>query len=363
MDASYLDAVERGDMETAQKMVMEAAKIAMPNTKVVDENGNPKVVYHQTNHSVYINRETGQNWDELDWRERMEWDKRDDWDDYWEEREFNTFSRVNARTTQELDGFFFAPEYDEYHEYGDRTIEETFGGIWIEDTEEFAKFVTAVTNSPFEEDGEGIAYTDNYFYAYYRNINGEPVPYASVYMNEYESQDVVNQVNKELGNVRKGERTKFYFDRVAIRVGALQSENNANNGSNQNAPRSVGNSGVVQGLLRKGRYYDNPSLYVKTSRTDGRGDVNYSLSDIPFFDAEGNAIDMSAISEAKALEMIDGRVRDMMAYDYNKSVIDIAKRANENRKTTRAYYAEERRKRRGTPPLTLKPYKITYQTN
>jgi hypothetical protein len=123
MDASYLDAVERGDMATAQKMVVEAAKLAMPNTKVVDEDGNPKVVYHQTNHSVYINRETGQNWDELDWRERMEWDERDDWDDYWEEREFNTFSRVNARTTQELDGFFFAPEYDEYHEYGNRTIE------------------------------------------------------------------------------------------------------------------------------------------------------------------------------------------------------------------------------------------------
>ena len=85
MDADYLSAVERGDMATAQQMVMEAAKLAMPNTKVVDENGNPKVVYHQTNHSIYINRETGQNWDELDWRERMEWDERDDWDDYWEE--------------------------------------------------------------------------------------------------------------------------------------------------------------------------------------------------------------------------------------------------------------------------------------
>lgn len=46
MDAEYLAAVERGDMETAQRMVNEAAKMAMPNTKVVDENGNPKVVYH-----------------------------------------------------------------------------------------------------------------------------------------------------------------------------------------------------------------------------------------------------------------------------------------------------------------------------
>lgn len=46
MDAAYMDAVDRGDMETAQRMVDEAAKLAMPNTLVVDENGNPKVVYH-----------------------------------------------------------------------------------------------------------------------------------------------------------------------------------------------------------------------------------------------------------------------------------------------------------------------------
>lgn len=48
MDAEYLAAVEAGDMETVQRMVLEAAKLAMPNTKVVDENGNPKVVYHGT---------------------------------------------------------------------------------------------------------------------------------------------------------------------------------------------------------------------------------------------------------------------------------------------------------------------------
>ena len=49
MDAEYLAAVERGDMETAQRMVLEAAKLAIPNTKVVDENGNPLVVYHGSN--------------------------------------------------------------------------------------------------------------------------------------------------------------------------------------------------------------------------------------------------------------------------------------------------------------------------
>lgn len=122
LDADYLSAVERGDMETAQRMVLEAAKLAMPDTKIVDENGFPKVVYHQTNATEYVNVETGERWDDLDWMKRAEWDERDDWDEYWQEREFYTFSRANARTTQEFDGFFFAPEYDEYHEYGDRTI-------------------------------------------------------------------------------------------------------------------------------------------------------------------------------------------------------------------------------------------------
>ena len=46
MDADYLSAVERGDMATAQQIVMEAAKLAMPNTKVVDENGNALVGYY-----------------------------------------------------------------------------------------------------------------------------------------------------------------------------------------------------------------------------------------------------------------------------------------------------------------------------
>ena len=58
MDADYLSAVERGDMATAQQMVMEAAKLAMPNTKVVDENGNPKVVYHGTGSEFYTFRKT-----------------------------------------------------------------------------------------------------------------------------------------------------------------------------------------------------------------------------------------------------------------------------------------------------------------
>ena len=45
-DAAYMSAVENGDMETAGRMVREAARRAMTDTKVVDENGEPLVVYH-----------------------------------------------------------------------------------------------------------------------------------------------------------------------------------------------------------------------------------------------------------------------------------------------------------------------------
>ena len=45
-DTEYMSAVERGDTETAQLMVDEAAKKTMPNSKVVDENGNLHLVYH-----------------------------------------------------------------------------------------------------------------------------------------------------------------------------------------------------------------------------------------------------------------------------------------------------------------------------
>ena len=45
-DAEYMDAVNSGDMEKAGRMVRDAFKAAFPNTKVVDENGEPLMVFH-----------------------------------------------------------------------------------------------------------------------------------------------------------------------------------------------------------------------------------------------------------------------------------------------------------------------------
>lgn len=44
-DSDYMKAVESGNTEAAKKMVVHAAKASMPNTKVVDEKGEPLVVY------------------------------------------------------------------------------------------------------------------------------------------------------------------------------------------------------------------------------------------------------------------------------------------------------------------------------
>ena len=50
-DAAYMEAVEKGDMETAAKMVREVAGRAFSNTKVVDKDGLPKIVFHNTDSS------------------------------------------------------------------------------------------------------------------------------------------------------------------------------------------------------------------------------------------------------------------------------------------------------------------------
>ena len=48
------------------------------DSKVVDANGEPLVVYRDTNSKRYINRKTGEDWDLLSPEERAKWENRDD---------------------------------------------------------------------------------------------------------------------------------------------------------------------------------------------------------------------------------------------------------------------------------------------
>lgn len=147
-------------------------------------------------------------------------------------------------------------------------VEKIFGGIWIRTKKEFAKFASAVENYAFEEDGEGIAYTDNFLYAYYWNIDGQPIPYASVYLNREQSQDIVNQVNQEIKDGREDKRAKEYFDSAVKRYELFKNSDYANDGNNSSPPNRRDNMRLGNRLLRKGGYYNNPSLYVKTQRPD-----------------------------------------------------------------------------------------------
>ena len=96
------------------------------SSKVVYENGEPRVVYHQTNSTIFVNRETGENFDNLNWKEKDYWENEaseEEWNDTWEERDFYVFdNKTHGRRSVEMPAFFFSPVYDEYHEYGDRTV-------------------------------------------------------------------------------------------------------------------------------------------------------------------------------------------------------------------------------------------------
>lgn len=72
-DADYLSAVERGDMETAQRMVDEAAERAFAKSKIRDEDGKLMKVYHGT------------------------------------DADFTVFDRAMGRANMDIQGLFFSP--------------------------------------------------------------------------------------------------------------------------------------------------------------------------------------------------------------------------------------------------------------
>lgn len=86
LDEKYNDAVKRGNKKETQALVLEAAERAMPASVVRDNGGKLLPVYHWTNAS------------------------------------FNSFDRSYARTGNEMDGFFFAPDAESTREYGNNAV-------------------------------------------------------------------------------------------------------------------------------------------------------------------------------------------------------------------------------------------------
>lgn len=86
LDAPYMEAVKSGNKSKAQKLVQQAAEAAMPKSVVRDSKGKLLKTYHYTNSN------------------------------------FTAFDRSTARTGNEMDGFFFAPDAESTREYGKRQI-------------------------------------------------------------------------------------------------------------------------------------------------------------------------------------------------------------------------------------------------
>lgn len=86
LDVDYSEAVKSGNRRKMQALVDRAAEAAMPKSVVRDESGKLLKVYHYTNN------------------------------------DFTVFDRGMARTGNEMDGFFFAPDTESTREYGERRI-------------------------------------------------------------------------------------------------------------------------------------------------------------------------------------------------------------------------------------------------
>ncbi len=86
LDSEYEQAVKSGDKKKQRALVFEAAERAMPNSVIRGGDGKLKPVYHYTNNK------------------------------------FTKFDRSRARTGNEMDGFFFAPDTESTREYGSKRI-------------------------------------------------------------------------------------------------------------------------------------------------------------------------------------------------------------------------------------------------
>lgn len=82
-DTAYMEAVGRGDIETAQRMVDEAARAAMPKTKILDEEGKLLTVYHGTS------------------------------------EKFTVFDKAKGRANMDIQGSFFSPWELDAQGYGE----------------------------------------------------------------------------------------------------------------------------------------------------------------------------------------------------------------------------------------------------
>ncbi|MBR5205905.1 MAG: hypothetical protein IKW52_01930 [Alistipes sp.] len=126
----------------------------------------------------------------------------------------------------------------------------------------------------------------NAFNLYYRGIDERIIPFASVYLNKNESQNIANELINAWNN-GENRTVREYIDRAYEVARNANVQGNILDGSNKKSSTTRGNDRLGSGISRLGRYYYSPELYSEVKRADsgstGRGKVRYSLSDAPTF--------------------------------------------------------------------------------
>ncbi len=151
MDAEYMAAVENGDMETAERLVKEAAKLAMPDTKVVDEDGYPMVVYHGS------------------------------------EEDFNVFDKTKGRANMDIQGMFFSPWDDDARGYGSNVR-----AFYLNITKPANESTGYKALNKFQgQNGAGIKAREYLVSAGYDGVNNEDQEFVAFDPNQIKSADAV----------------------------------------------------------------------------------------------------------------------------------------------------------------------------
>lgn len=159
MDAEYMSAVENGDMETAERLVKEAAKLAMPDTKVMDEDGYPMVVYHGS------------------------------------EEDFNVFDKTKGRANMDIQGMFFSPWNDDARGYGSNVR-----AFYLNITNPANESTGYKALNKFQgQNGAGIKAREYLVSAGYDGVNNEDQEFVAFDPNQIKSADAVTYDNN--GNV------------------------------------------------------------------------------------------------------------------------------------------------------------------
>lgn len=270
MDADYLAAVEAGDMETAQRMVNEAAKLAMPNTKVVDENGNPKVVYHGTFYQGNVFNRGFFAEDEDFARDYTLFGKQD------ERRLVSAF--LNIENPRVVDANY--ANYDSI----DTGREITTTDYLVNETRKDGIHDGLIVRNVDERSLDGNYWTDDYIpFSPSQIKSAEPVTYDDE-GNVIPLSKRFNPANEDIRfSVRTDEQRQALFDKAKAQFGltnnfkvagymlpdgSLLDFSEANNGGNPNQ-RSLDHREIEGIIMDEGKEYDSRWMYLADFMNEG----------------------------------------------------------------------------------------------